>query len=316
MVRSRRRIAVVDDDPSVCKALARLLRTSDLDADAYGSAEQFLASLQTSVPDCLVLDLQMPVMDGLALQRTLGRSGRRLPIVVITGHDEPGMHARCLAAGASAYPQAARGGDAAGGDRGGDRRLVLIRNAAPAASRHRAAWIADDIGPRPNCGRPREAVPSSQQNLGGDQMRIGIVQAVLMLGVAALIAPAAAQSPAQDTQAVMQSELGQQVLNGCNAELVEHCAEVTPGEGRLLACLFAYGDQLSGQCELALYDAAARLERAINTISYVASECRSELQAHCANVQPGEGRIAQCLADNASELSPGCDQALTTVGVK
>ena len=103
MVRSRRRIAVVDDDPSVCKALARLLRASDLDADAYGSAELFLASLQTSVPDCLVLDLQMPEMDGLALQRTLGRSGRRLPIVVITGHDEPGMQARCLAAGASAY---------------------------------------------------------------------------------------------------------------------------------------------------------------------------------------------------------------------
>jgi FixJ family two-component response regulator len=103
MVKSRRRIAVVDDDPSVCKALARLLRASDLDADAYGSAQQFLESLQTSVPDCLVLDLQMPEMNGLALQRELGRAGIRLPIVVITGHDEPGMQARCMAAGAAAY---------------------------------------------------------------------------------------------------------------------------------------------------------------------------------------------------------------------
>jgi Cysteine rich repeat len=147
-------------------------------------------------------------------------------------------------------------------------------------------------------------------------MKIRFVHAVLMLGVAALIAPAGAQSPGQDTQALMQSELGQQVLSGCNAELVEYCAEVTPGGGRLLACLYAYGDQLSGQCEFALYDAAARLERAINTITYVASECRSELQTHCANVQPGEGRIAQCLLDHSSELSPGCDQALTNVGVK
>ncbi len=103
MVKSRRCIAVLDDDPSVCKALARLLRASDLDADTYGSAQQFLESLQTSVPDCLVLDLQMPEMNGLALQQELGRAGMRLPIVVITGHDEPGMQARCLAAGAAAY---------------------------------------------------------------------------------------------------------------------------------------------------------------------------------------------------------------------
>jgi FixJ family two-component response regulator len=103
MVRSRPRIAVVDDDPSVRKALARLLRASDLDADAYGSAQQFLESLQTSAPDCLVLDLQMPEMNGLALQRELARTGIRLPVVIITGHDEPGMQARCVAAGAGAY---------------------------------------------------------------------------------------------------------------------------------------------------------------------------------------------------------------------
>jgi FixJ family two-component response regulator len=103
MVKSRRRIAVVDDDPSVCKALARLLRASDLDADAYGSAQQFLQSLPMGMPDCLVLDLQMPEMDGLALQRELRRAGVRVPIVAITGHDEPGMRACCLAAGAAAY---------------------------------------------------------------------------------------------------------------------------------------------------------------------------------------------------------------------
>jgi hypothetical protein len=128
--------------------------------------------------------------------------------------------------------------------------------------------------------------------------------------------PAAAQTPGQDTQTLMTSELGQQVLKGCDAELVKYCAEVTPGAGRLLACLYAHEDKLSGQCDYALYDAAVRLERAINTIAYVASECRAEIEAHCANVQPGEGRIAQCLKDNASQLSPGCDQALTNAGLK
>jgi FixJ family two-component response regulator len=100
----RHRIAVVDDDVSVRKALQRLLRASDLDAETFASAEDFLASLpQAAPPDCLVLDLRMPGTSGLDLQRQVVRAGLRLPIVVITGHDEPGMQARCLAAGASAY---------------------------------------------------------------------------------------------------------------------------------------------------------------------------------------------------------------------
>ena len=71
-----------------------------------------------------------------------------------------------------------------------------------------------------------------------------------------------------------------------------------------------------GSASFALYDAAARLERAIGAITYVASECRAELETHCAEVEVGEGRVAQCLKDHAGELSPGCDQALTNVGVK
>ena len=103
MAEPRRRVAVVDDDPSVRKALQRLLRASDHDADAFGSAQDFLNSLPATIPDCIVLDLQMPEMNGLALQRELVRTGIRLPVVVVTGHDEPGMQARCLAAGAAAY---------------------------------------------------------------------------------------------------------------------------------------------------------------------------------------------------------------------
>ena len=114
----------------------------------------------------------------------------------------------------------------------------------------------------------------------------------------------------------MQGQLGAQVQQGCSNELTRYCAEVTPGDGQLLACLYAYGDKLTGQCEHALYDAAVRLERAISAITYVASECRTELETHCAEVEVGEGRVAQCLKDHASELSPGCNQALTDVGVK
>lgn len=104
MVKPRHKIAVVDDDGSVRKALQRLLRASDLDADTFASAQDFLNSLQqATLPDCLVIDLQMPGTNGLDLQRLVVRAGLRLPVVVITGHDQPGMKARCLAAGARAY---------------------------------------------------------------------------------------------------------------------------------------------------------------------------------------------------------------------
>jgi hypothetical protein len=137
---------------------------------------------------------------------------------------------------------------------------------------------------------------------------------VFMAGPAAR--PGVAQTPAQDVTAAMQGQLSAQVQEGCSSELTQYCAEVTPGEGRLLACLYAHGDKLSGHCDYALYNAAARLERAISVITYVANECRVELETHCAEVEVGEGRVAQCLKDHASELVPGCDQALTEVGVK
>jgi hypothetical protein len=164
----------------------------------------------------------------------------------------------------------------------------------------------------PGAAAPGQAFTRVTMTDGRFPMKAKITTATILLGALCLAGPA----PAQDPTAVMQSELGTQVLEGCNSELVQYCPEITPGDGRLLACLYAHGDKLSGQCEFALYDAAVRLERAIDAITYVASECRAELETHCANVEVGEGRVAQCLKDHASELSPGCNQALTDVGVK
>ena len=146
--------------------------------------------------------------------------------------------------------------------------------------------------------------------------RFTALAALLVLMTAPLARTGAAQTPAQDVTAAMQGELAEQVLEGCNTELARFCAEVTPDEGRLLACLYAHGDKLSKQCDYALHTAAARLERAISAVTYVASECRAEIQTHCAGIAAGQGRVAQCLKDHKRELSPGCDQALTEVGAK
>jgi hypothetical protein len=106
------------------------------------------------------------------------------------------------------------------------------------------------------------------------------------------------------------------VLNGCKKELETYCKDVTPGEGRLLACLYAYEDKLSVRCEYSLYDAAAQLERAIAALTYVANECRDDLKAYCSSVKPGEGRLLNCIDKNKDKISERCKQAIKDVGIK
>jgi FixJ family two-component response regulator len=96
-------VAIVDDDASVRKALARLLRVFAIRSQTYGSAREFLESLSLGAPECLIVDLHMPEMTGLELQDELLRVGANIPTIVITAHNEIGYRERCRAAGAAAY---------------------------------------------------------------------------------------------------------------------------------------------------------------------------------------------------------------------
>ena len=106
------------------------------------------------------------------------------------------------------------------------------------------------------------------------------------------------------------------VRTGCEKELSSYCKQVTPGEGRQLACLYAYGDKLSGRCEYALYDASVQLERAVNALSYLARECEADINSHCSSVAPGEGRILDCMKKHSAQLSSRCTSAIGDVGAK
>ena len=106
------------------------------------------------------------------------------------------------------------------------------------------------------------------------------------------------------------------VAKGCESEIATYCKDVTPGEGRILACLYAHADKLSGQCEYALYDAAAQLERAVAALSYVANECGEDLDTFCADVPAGGGRLLDCLDKNEKKVSSRCKQALKDTGLK
>jgi FixJ family two-component response regulator len=97
------RVAVVDDDTSVRRALARLLNASSFDATTFESGQAFLDSLPAGAPDVVVLDLHMPGMNGLDVLAALSRAELALPVIMITGHVSPETQARCQAAGAVAY---------------------------------------------------------------------------------------------------------------------------------------------------------------------------------------------------------------------
>jgi FixJ family two-component response regulator len=93
------KVVIVDDDGSVRKALRRLIRSIGFTATTYASAEEFLAARDESA-DCLILDVRLPGMSGLDLQRLLADSGRDIAVVVITAHEDQGIRRAALEAGA------------------------------------------------------------------------------------------------------------------------------------------------------------------------------------------------------------------------
>jgi FixJ family two-component response regulator len=103
MLDSARWIAIVDDDPSVLRALGRSLRVRAYQTRAYSSAREFLASLPEGLPACLILDIQMPEMTGLELHLHLTGKGVRIPTIIITSHTDPMVRGRLESAGVIAF---------------------------------------------------------------------------------------------------------------------------------------------------------------------------------------------------------------------
>jgi FixJ family two-component response regulator len=95
-----RRIAVVDDEESVRKALSRLIRSAGFEVESFASGTEYLNSLQAKKPDCLVIDLHMPVLNGIDVLNKMSEQDIKIPTIVITGFDGVGMTQRVMSAGA------------------------------------------------------------------------------------------------------------------------------------------------------------------------------------------------------------------------
>src|SRR5579863_5262216 len=93
-------VFVVDDDDSIREALRNLFRSVGLKVKTFGAAQEFLSSRHADVPSCLVLDVRLPGLSGLDLQRQLAEANVQIPIVFITGHGDIPMSVRAMKAGA------------------------------------------------------------------------------------------------------------------------------------------------------------------------------------------------------------------------
>jgi len=97
-------VAVVDDEPAVCKAFERLLRASKFEVVTFCSSADFLSSLRLRAPACVILDLNMPGSNGFDVQTHLAASpSNKVAVVIVTAHDSPASQQRAMAAGAAAY---------------------------------------------------------------------------------------------------------------------------------------------------------------------------------------------------------------------
>jgi len=96
-------VAILDDDQSVRTAIGRVLRMSEMTVASCGTSLELFDAMAEKNPDCLVLDLQMPGMNGFDVMKYLGRRGMRVPTIIISAQDEPGFRETCLVAGATAY---------------------------------------------------------------------------------------------------------------------------------------------------------------------------------------------------------------------
>jgi len=103
MARNRPLVAVVDDDPSIVRSLARVLRLDGYEVATFGSGQDFLGAISTSIPQCLVLDVHMPKMNGFELQGHLAAEGICVPIIFVTAHDTPQTRARAHQCGCSGF---------------------------------------------------------------------------------------------------------------------------------------------------------------------------------------------------------------------
>lgn len=94
--------------------------------------------------------------------------------------------------------------------------------------------------------------------------------------------------------------------SSCATELATYCSSVSPGEGRLLLCMQAHDDKVSAPCLYELHQVSQQLHTVAEAMKDASIACKEDIGKFCASIQPGEGRLAQCLASHQGSVSKAC----------
>lgn len=97
------RVAILDDDPSVRTAIGRLVSACGMTGSCFANCMELFNGIVQLRPDCIILDLYMPGLDGLEVMNYLRKNGEKAPIILVTAQDDPALREICLKAGASAF---------------------------------------------------------------------------------------------------------------------------------------------------------------------------------------------------------------------
>ncbi len=104
-----------------------------------------------------------------------------------------------------------------------------------------------------------------------------------------------------------------QLETSCGDDIRKYCSTVTPGDGRILYCLQAHEDKISPACEYDLNEVELQVETTTDNLRQAVNACRGDIDKFCAKTQPGQGRIAACLAANRTSVSKSCVEAVQTL---
>jgi hypothetical protein len=99
----------------------------------------------------------------------------------------------------------------------------------------------------------------------------------------------------------------------CGEEVKKFCSTVTPGDGRLIYCMQAHEDKISDSCASTLDEVTYQAEATADNLREAVNACRGDIEKLCATTQPGQGRLAACLAANKTSVSKGCADTVQKV---